>query len=170
MASIHKEICEVCVKSDVLCPVCQEKYDKGIIEDIDLKVARFLKGLEEKFKVLKDAQIVKVFKTDSKIIIITRKGDAHKIVGKNGSIAKLVSKEFGKPVKVIEEGEDVKEFIENLVYPAKIESVNIVYGREGEVAKYKVLVDRKQSRKIDRELLKDAFEKIYKKPIEIIIL
>ncbi len=170
MPSIHKEICEVCVKSDVLCPVCQEKYEKGIIDDFDLKVARFLKSLEEKFKVLREAQIIKVFKTESRIIILTRKGDASKIVGKNGSIAKLVSKEMGQPVKVIEEGETIVDFINNLVYPATVESVNVVYGKDGNVSRYKILIHRKQYRKIDEKLLKEAIKLVFGKEADVIVI
>ncbi len=157
MPSIHREICEVCLKSDVLCPACEEKFEKGRLEKIDIEVARFLESLKEKFKVLRDAKILKVFKTEENIIIIAKKGDAPKLIGKNGAIVKILSKEFKKPVKIVEYDEDIRKFLNNLVFPASIEGVNIVYGKNGET-KYKIRVTRNYARKIDKAVLIEAVE------------
>ncbi|HIQ49728.1 MAG TPA: hypothetical protein EYH56_00880 [Nanoarchaeota archaeon] len=169
MPSIHKEICEICLKSEVFCPVCEEKLRKGKLEKIDIEVAKFLESLKEKFKVLKDAQIYKVVKTNENIIIIARKGDASKIIGRNGTIAKLLSKEFKQPVKVIEFSEDLKEFLNNLVFPASIEGINILYKRDGEI-KYKIRIPESYVKRIDENLVKQVVETIFEKPIEIVVV
>ena len=169
MPSIHREICEVCLKSHVFCPACEEKLEKGKLEKIDVEIAKFLESLKEKFKVLRDAQIYKVFKTNENIIIIARKGDASKLIGKNGSIVKILSKEFKKPVKVVEFSEDIKKFLNNLIFPAEVEGVNIVYKKNGET-EYKIRIPRNYPKKIDERLVKEAVEIIFEKPAEIIIV
>ncbi len=167
----HSTICEVCLRSrDVLCPACEEKLNRGEISKLELEVCRFLKSLEEKFKVLRNARIVKVFHSEKQIIIVTRSGDAPKVIGKNGSIAKLISKEFGKPVKVIEECETVSEFANNFVYPASVEGVNIVYGKDGRVSKYRIRISRSQYRKIDVALLEEAVKCVFGKEAESVIV
>ncbi len=170
MPSLHKEICEICLNSDVLCSACNQKLDIGRITKIDIEVAKFLKSLEDKFKILKKAQILRVFLTKDQMIVVARKGDASKIIGKNGSIVKLLSKEFGKTVKVVEEGENITEFVNNFIYPACIEGVNIVYGKNGEIAKYKIRIPRQYLRKIDRNLLEEVIESVFEKPVEMIII
>lgn len=169
MPSIHREICEVCLKSHVFCPACEEKLEKGKLEKIDVEIAKFLESLKEKFKVLKEAQIYKVLETNENIIIVARKGDASKLIGKNGSIARILSKEFKKPVKVIEFNDDIKEFLNNLIFPASIEGVNIVYCKNGKT-KYKIRITRNYARKIDKGLLKEAVETVFGTPVEIIIV
>ncbi len=167
MPSIHKEICEVCIKSDVLCPACEEKYRSGKIKEEELKIARFLEKLKEKFKVLKNAQIYKIAVGDEQIIIIARKGDASKVVGKNGSIVKILSKEFKKSVKVVEFDEDMKKLANKIVYPASVEGVNVLYKKDNTL-EYRIRIPKHYKNKINENLLKEIMSSIFSQPVEII--
>jgi transcription antitermination factor NusA-like protein len=166
--SIHEKICEVCLNSDILCAKCQERFDVREIEEADLKVTKLLYELMEKFKILKEAKILKVVEGEY-ILIVARKGDAAKVIGKNGSIVKILSKRLNKQVKVIEVNEDIRRFVENIVFPATIEGVNILYTKEGGEV-YRIRIPRTQAGKIDREMLKRAVESVFSRPVEILIV
>ncbi len=169
MPSIHKEICEVCIKSDVLCPACDEKFRSGKLGKEEIEVAKFLEKLKEKFKVLKDAQIFKIAVNDDQMVIVTRKGDASKVVGKHGSIVKILSKEFKKSVKVVEFTEDMKELANRVVYPASVEGINVVYKTTGEI-EYKVRIPRNQKNKINEALLREVLSSLFSAPVETIVV
>lgn len=152
-------ICRVCLKSDVLCSACQEKLESGTISEGDVEVSRFLYTLEDKFKSLQDAKLVKVVEGDS-IILVAERGHAARIVGKQGSIVKVLAKHFNKSIKVIELSKDVKEFVRNLIPNA---SVNILYTTDGE--RYKIIT--KEQRVKLREV-ESVIRSMFKRPVEIV--
>ncbi len=169
MPSIHKEICEICLKSGVLCPACEEKIKNGIISALDIEVARILEKLKEKFKVLKSAEIIKVVGSENYVVILARKGDASKIIGKNGSVARALSKELGKQVKVVEYSEDMNTFINNLLFPASIETISIVYKKDGNKV-LKIVVSSKNSKKIDEGLIKQVSHSLFNCDAEVVMV
>ncbi len=154
-------ICAVCLKSDVLCSGCQQKLESGKISDCDIEASRFLYGLEEKFRILQNAKLVKTLEGNS-IVIIAGEGDAAKIVGRQGSVVKLLAKHFNKPIKVIEFSSNIKAFVQNLLSPA-FAVVNIIYAKEGE--KYKILTKERISNK---EEIENIIKDIFGKPAEVV--
>lgn len=66
-------ICEVCLKSDILCSACQDKLDKGIISNGDIEVAKYLYKLSEKMKSIRDVKVLRIINSDA-LIIITGRG------------------------------------------------------------------------------------------------
>jgi len=81
-------ICNVCLKSDVLCSGCQEKLDEGEITELDIKISRILHELSNEYGSLRDSEIIKAIDTENVIVIVTAKGDGAKVVGKGGEIVK----------------------------------------------------------------------------------
>ena len=109
-------ICEICLRSSLLCSACKEKIDNGKISDTEVDVLKFLFRLSDRVRSLADIRIIRVIDSDI-ILIISGKGDAAKIVGKGGSVVKALAKEFGKSIKVIEEAGDFKDFLSKLLSP-----------------------------------------------------
>jgi transcription antitermination factor NusA-like protein len=118
-----------------------------------------MKGLEEKYAIT-GVDIVKTHDLDSFIIIVGR-GKISGMIGREGRNIRLMSAEFKKKIRIIKEG-DVRQMVADLVSPAKIEGVNVLYTNEGE--RFKVIIPSAERRKIymDEKALNAAVEAIFK--------
>ncbi|MGB9936678.1 MAG: KH domain-containing protein [Methanobacterium sp.] len=139
-------VCDVCLKSGMLCQGCENKLKSGEITQLDLDIAKLL------FK-LGDGKIgfKRTIEIGDVVIIVTDKDQVGKIIGKNGKIVRAISKKVGKKIRVIGEGSDFKEIARDLLAPARISGINIVYGMEDE-EKYKIRVMREDSRRLPARL------------------
>ena len=163
---MHSAICGACLKSDILCSSCQKKIDDKSISAIEFEVARFLSSLEGKIKSLESAKIIKVVDCTA-LIIVAAKGDAAKIVGKQGSVVKMLARRFGKPVRIVEAG-NISDFINNLIIPASAK-VNTAYVNGKECYRIKVLGHTKRKIAINMNTVKLVAEEVFKKPVEMLM-
>ncbi len=139
-------ICDVCLKSGMLCQGCENKLKSGEITQLDLDIAKLLYKLGEGTIGFK-----KTIEIGDVVIIVTDKDQVGKIIGKSGKIVRAISKKIGKKVRVIGEGSDFKEVARDILAPARISGINIVYGTDGE-QKYKIRVMREDSRRLPARL------------------
>ncbi len=161
---MHAKICDACLKSEIFCNSCQGKIDSGEVSKMELDIVKFLFGLKDKIKSLEDARIVKILNGYA-IIIITEKGSAAKIVGRQGSVVKLLAKHFNKPIRVVE-ADDVKKFISNLVIPASA-TVNVAYADGKEHYRIRILKSQKNRLPLEPDEIRTAVEKIFNKSAEV---
>ncbi len=139
-------VCDVCLKSGMLCQGCENKLKSGEITQLDLDIAKLLFKLGEgKIGFKKTIEIGDV------VIIVTDKDQVGKIIGKNGKIVRAISKKIKKKVRVIGEGSDFKEIARDILAPARISGINIVYGRDDE-ERYKIRVMRDDARRLPAKL------------------
>ncbi len=124
-------VCEMCLKSGILCRSCEEKVKRGEVSETVVKVSSFLLRLSGEKKQLKDVTIVDVVESPDMAVIICGKGDAPNVIGAGGQNARKLEKELGKSVKVVEEASDIKDFASGLLTPLRIVSVNTIY-KDGE--------------------------------------
>ncbi|AIF70204.1 transcription elongation factor NusA [Palaeococcus pacificus DY20341] len=158
-------ICEVCLKTDdILCPGDEKKLQDGVISELDVKVARFL------YKLLGDADVEfkKAVEAGDLIVIIVGEGQVALVIGKGGKNVKLLMRELGKRVRIIEDTKDVKKLATDLLIPARLFGVNIVYKPDGGQY-YKILVPRtdKQRLPASPEVLEKIISQIIGKEAKI---
>ncbi|AAL81338.1 transcription elongation factor NusA [Pyrococcus furiosus DSM 3638] len=137
-------ICEVCLKTeDILCPADEKKLEEGIITELDVKISRML------YKLLGDADVEfkKAVEAGDLIVLIVGEGDVPIVIGKGGKNIKYLTRELGKRVRVIESTDDVKKLAVDLLYPAGVFGVNVVYKPDGGQY-YKVLVFSRDKSKL----------------------
>lgn len=128
-------VCQICLKSGILCRSCGEKLRSGQISESEVKVAEVLLQLSEEKKQLREVEIRKVVESGDMAVIICGAGDAAKVIGASGQIARRLEKELGKRVMVVEEAPDMKDFVRNMLKPMRIESISTVYKHGREVVK-----------------------------------
>lgn len=138
-------ICEVCLKSDILCSGCHDKLSSGKISQKDIEISKYLYRLSERIISIRDIKIIKVIDYGT-LIIITGIGDAAKLVGKKGVIVKKIAKDFKKSIRILEEAPTFKDFVEELISPATIAGINTLYRENQEV--YRVIVPAVQKNQI----------------------
>ena len=163
-------ICEVCLKTDgILCPADEKKLQEGIITELDVKVARLL------YKLLGDIDIEfkKAVEAGDLIVIVVGKGDVSITIGKGGKNIKTLVKELGKRVRVIEgikaeSPEEIKKLASDLLYPAGVFGVNVVYKPGGQTY-YKVLVFGRDRKKLPEkpEILESVLGQIVGKEVRL---
>ena len=125
-------LCEACTKSGILCAKCEEKKNAGEISETDVSLAQHLAKLDSR-GFIKNASFDKTIDLGSLIIVVTSE-NVGTLVGRGGRVVRMLSKEMGKKVRIIN-GKDFKTAIQDLVAPARVTGINIVYATEGEKTK-----------------------------------
>ncbi|MGZ7044139.1 MAG: transcription elongation factor NusA, partial [Methanobacterium sp.] len=93
-----------------------------------------------------------------------------KIIGKSGKIVRAISKKIGRKIRVIGEGSDFTEVAADLVAPARISGINIVYGIDGE-ERYKIRIMKEDARRLPTklDLLNDIMNQLTDKKTFIVV-
>ncbi len=140
---IRAPICEVCMKSDVLCPVDEEKLRRGEISELDVKISRILYDLDRKYRIGPDFEFVKAYDMRSFVLVLVR-GDIGRLIGKGGKVLRAFRQRVGKPVRIVEVGVDLKKSLQDLFGSVRVLGVDIVFRPEGQV--YRIRVPRRELR------------------------
>ena len=160
-------ICEVCLRSSILCSACQEKLNSGKISQKDVEISRYLYDLSDKMRSIRDIKILRVVDCGS-LIIITGRGDAAKLVGKGGVVVKKIAKDFKKSIRILEEAHTFKDFVEELLSPAPISGINTLYKDDIEIYRIKIPAIQKNNMMITPEIFSQIISNFYKLKAEII--
>ena len=153
-------ICGVCLKSEILCNGCQRKVESGDVPEEAVEVFRTLHDLSDSIQSLKDVEIKRVVSTENVFILITEKGDAPKVVGRRGKIVKKIAEMVDKPVRILDDSQDLEEVVKNLISPVEIKAINTLYTPDGESKKVVVDEDDKNRVPISKSLFKELVEEL----------
>ncbi len=160
-------ICEVCLKSSILCSACQEKVDIGKVQQIEIDVSRFLFNLSEKVKSLSDVKVAKIIDAGV-LLIIGGRGDGAKLVGKRGLVVKALAKKFNKSIRVLEEAENFKKFAEELISPLTLSGINTLYTSGKQVHKFRISPSQKDNLIITPKNFSEVIFDLYNRKAEIV--
>ncbi len=145
------ELCSFCLKSGMLCQKCSAKVKAGEITDLDLKVARQLLLLEEKYPSLQSVCFHKAVDANRTIALIVGHGDVPRLLGYGGKIIKALSDVTGKSVRVLENGTDDRKFLEDLFTPLSILTINTIWLPDG-TTETRVILRRKRGAQLPFDL------------------
>jgi len=120
-----------CVKSGILCRRCEEKLEKGLVTELDLKVIQRMVELEKENPVLEDVTYHRAVEADDMLAVLVDRKDLPKMLGGGAKIVRDLGETFGKRVKLISYGGDDREFLEDLFSPLPILTINTVWIPDG---------------------------------------
>ncbi|MBN2251056.1 MAG: KH domain-containing protein [Candidatus Altiarchaeota archaeon] len=134
-------ICTICAKTGVLCSACETRLSKGDITVIDVELSKILHetGLEE-------AGFLRAIESGDYVIILTKKENIGKLIGRNGENIRRISKKLGRNVRAIG-AESLKDMICDLIAPARVSSINTAYMPDGSTTK-RVKIGRHNKKKL----------------------
>jgi transcription antitermination factor NusA-like protein len=145
------ELCSFCLKSGMLCQKCSAKVKAGEISDLDLKIARQLLLLEEKFPSLQNVCFHKAVDANRTIALIVGHGDVPRLLGYGGKIVKALGEETGKSIRILENGVDDRKFLEDLFLPLNILTINTIWLPDG-TTETRVILRRKRGMQLPFDL------------------
>ena len=162
------ELCSFCLKSGILCQKCSAKVKAGEISQLDLKIARMLLSLEEKYPSLQSLCFYKAVDVEKTLAVIVGHGDVAKLLGYSGKIVKAISDETGKNIKVLENGVDDRKFLEDLFTPFNILTINTIWLPDG-TTETRVILKRKRGAQLpfDLKALKEIACKVRKMSLRV---
>jgi transcription antitermination factor NusA-like protein len=162
------ELCGFCLKSGILCQKCSAKVKAGEITEMDLKIARLLLSLEEKYPSLQNVCFYKAFEVEKTLAILVGHGDVPRLLGYGGKIIKTLSDETGKNVRVLEQGVDDRKFLEDLFIPFSILTINTIWLPDG-TTETRVILKRKRGAQLpfDLKALKEIASKVRKMSLRV---
>ncbi|MGQ9506799.1 MAG: hypothetical protein ACUVTB_02930 [Candidatus Bathycorpusculaceae bacterium] len=155
------ELCSFCLKSGILCQKCLAKVKSGEITELDLKIARLLLSLEEKFPSLQNVYFHRAVDAGKTLAVIVGPGDVPRLLGYGGKIIKALGEEVGRSVRVLEYGVDDRKFLEDLFAPLSIVTINTIWLPDGTTETRVILKKRRGSQPpFDVKALKEIARKV----------
>ena len=159
-------ICDICLRSSMLCSACNEKLKNGLITEADVKASRAVFEESGRMNTLRGVTIRRVIETPRNLVIIPQKGDASKMIGRGGMVSRKLTERLGKNVRVVEVAADMKDFIENIIFPVKVSAMNVLYAEEGECTK--VIIPDLSRSPVPEDTLREVLEDLYGKRIRFV--
>jgi len=128
---VKTALCSFCLKSGILCQKCSARFKSGEISELDLKIARLLLSLEEKYPSLQNVCFHKAVDAGKTLALIVGPGDVSRLLGFGGKIIRALGEETGRNIRVLEHGGDERKFLEDLFAPLSIMTINTIWLPDG---------------------------------------
>lgn len=161
-------ICEVCLKNDILCNSCSSKIKKEQIKKEEVDVYRRIYSLVKLEPHLKDAEIKRILLDSRFALVVVKRDDISKIIGKNGIIVKKLAKNINRQIRVVSDSFDVNEFAKEVLFPSSILGINTIYSQEEEIYKVRLPISERVLLQITPEIFSEIARTILKKRVELI--
>src|SRR5579875_1890859 len=112
-------ICSFDAKIGVLCPKCEAKLRSGELTQTDVDVSIAL----VKVAALDKLTLKRAYSIDGEIVLLLGQGDMAQIRG-NPKLSSSIQEALGKKIWFTEAESDDRKFVESLLYPARIMTMN----------------------------------------------
>lgn len=155
------DLCSFCLKSGILCQKCSARLKSGEISELDVKIACLLLSLEEKYPSLQNVYFHRAVEAGETLAVIVGPGDVPRLLGYGGRIVRTLSEETGKSIRVLEDGADERKFLEDLLAPMSIMTINTIWLPDGSTETRAIVRKRRRSQmSFDVKALKEIAQKI----------
>lgn len=137
----------------MLCPRCEEKIRRGLYDDLDIKVMKVFVELERELSKLAKAGYVKAVDSGGIVYIILREDSLRNLDPDTFyALRKKLREKLGRNIKIIEDDRSLSRFIEKLVAPARVITINKIWLPDGS-EEMRVILDRGRSLQITSSVI-----------------
>jgi len=134
-------ICNFDAKNAVLCPKCEKNVESGTITKADVDASIKLAQLAKSNQIIDKFTLYSCKEFNGNFVLSLAKNDIM-IIRQSRTLYKLLQEQFKGKIWLVEDDENDKKFIEDLLFPTKILSINSVWVPGG-VQKTKAVVSGK---------------------------
>lgn len=160
-------ICSFDAKTGILCSKCESKLRTGHLSVGDIEASIKLTQLADKNNIIDKFTLVGAYKIEERLVLILPTADISTLRSDN-ELSNKIKKEFNNNVWFVESGATERRFIENLIFPIKISSINLVWLPDGnKLTKIIVSNKKNQNKKVDTNNITKLAKEI--KNIELLI-
>ena len=153
----------------MLCSKCQEKVRSGEVNDLYMKVAKYLLDVESQYPTLNKARLNRVFDAGGFLVLVVGKGDHKKFHESTGRLTRDLGDRFNKRVLVIEEGINDRGFLEDLFENQHILTINIIWLPDGST-ETRVVLQGRGARRLSKKRIRalvDIAKKVRKMDLRV---
>ena len=123
-------ICSFDAKTGILCTKCETKLKSGHLKQAEIEAAIRLTRIAERNQDINKFTMVGAAEVDSDSVLILRGSDIS-ILRANPTLMKEVKEEFQRQVWFIEAEATDRRFMENIFFPCKVQSINLIWLPDG---------------------------------------
>ncbi|MHC1598727.1 MAG: hypothetical protein ACXQT0_03990, partial [Candidatus Methanofastidiosia archaeon] len=136
----------------------------------EVKISKLLYELTNRYNIAKNITFVRAIEFDNLLILVVGKNDVYEFVRKGGMIIKSLQQSLQTKIRIIEDTKDIKKIVLDLIYPARILGINIVYLPDGtKRKKLRIPLDDEKRLPVSLKKVKEIVCEITKESIEIVI-
>ena len=166
-------ICDICAQSGVLCDACEKKLERKEISDMDVKIAKIVHELNEEAEKDEKIGFDRAIDTGEVVLILTKKSDVGRFIGKGGKNLRTISKKLKKKadsVRIVGFG-DLSEILYDLTHPAKVLGVSKVYKTDGDTVR-RVRIDKRDEGelKISVDTIEGVISSLSGEDVEVVFV
>ncbi|MHA2313373.1 MAG: hypothetical protein ACXADF_17945, partial [Candidatus Thorarchaeota archaeon] len=118
-------VCVFDLQSNMLCPSCQERLDRGDITNFDVKFSSWLLEKVKDYPGIEELNLLRAIETDERLILVARKKNKEILVNNEGIMAEL-AETYGE-VMIFEAPIKLRKIVRMLIEPALEIGVNSLY-------------------------------------------
>ena len=137
-------ICTFDAKTGILCAKCETKLRLGHLTHADIEGAMKITKIAEHNQEVNKFTMISAAKVDDDFILILRGSDII-VLRTNTSLSKKFEDEFQSKVWFVEAEATDRRFIENLFFPAKVLTVNLIWLPDGNKLTKAIVTDGNHS-------------------------
>ena len=123
-------ICSFDAKTGILCAKCQSKLDSGQITQADVRVSKALVKLAEKIPDFNKVTLLRGVEADGNFVLEVEQADAAMFRAKP-ELKTKIEEQLKQRVWVVGTSPSDRRFLEDLLYPNRILTVNTVWLPDG---------------------------------------
>jgi transcription antitermination factor NusA-like protein len=151
---IKTPICSFDAKTGILCPKCEARLKGGHISELDVEASIKLTKLSEKLPELDRVSLIRAQAVDGVYVLTFASGNLN-ILRSNSSILKSIEEAMGGKTILIEAESTDRKMLEDLFFPIRILTVNVVWLPDGSKLTKVIIPGRRTERfPLDVELIK----------------
>jgi transcription antitermination factor NusA-like protein len=147
-------ICTFDAKTGILCPKCDSRLQSGNITKSDVEVSIQMSKLQEKIPELEKTTLIQAIEVEGDLVLLMGNGD-HDITRKNLQTIRKMERGLHRKIWISEAAASDRELLEEIFFPIKILTVNVVWLPDGSRLTKVIIPGRKTERfPVDLEQVK----------------
>lgn len=123
-------ICSFDAKTGTLCSKCEDKLQSGHLTQADVECAVKLVKIAERDQEINKFTMINAYHVNGDIVLVLQRSDLSTLRS-NVELSRKIQQQFQSKVWFVEAEATDKRFLENLFFPARILTINLIWLPDG---------------------------------------